>query len=131
MYNLSILFNYAGDIDSNWEANEGVDWEQAEMLIEKCQKDIPAELLEKLPTVQSILSYVDENDEWDSGEVAGWPTEIRTELESFDKQYSYREDGENWEVYSLALTGDEEWKATCETEPLAEGIVKFLAPICE
>lgn len=112
------LYNLAGDLDHEWEQNEGVDWNEAEQLIGELKKMDSADIA-RLPNLAHILKYAEDEDEWDSGEVASWPATITFALDATDKQYSYRPNGEEWLVYGMNLTGREEWVATVDTETVA------------
>lgn len=127
MHNFQTLYELADGINDSWCDNEAVDWSEAQQLVSHCQ-NLPADCLVQLPEIKEIIQYAADNDEWDSGVVASWPDLIRADLENADKQYSYRADDDNWEVYSLDFTGVEEWKATVETETIAERLVATLSP---
>ena len=51
-------------------------------------------------------------------------TSARTPVD--DKHYTYREDGDKWEVYGTLLNGEEDWAATTETETIAVLLVDTL-----
>lgn len=119
------LFLLAQSISVAWEEKEAVDWSEAEQLINVC-REIPQDVLNTLPDIQAILAYADDNDEWDSGYVGQWPDTITESLAQSDKDYGYRHDLDHWEVFSLTLSGEEEWKATVETETIAQLLVNAL-----
>lgn len=127
MHNFQTLYELADDINNAWCDAERVDWSEAEQLVSHCQA-LPSDCLAQLPEIKDILQYAADYDDWDSGDVASWPDLIRADLEKADKQYGYRADGDNWEVYSLSFTGEEEWKATVETESIAVRLVEALSP---
>lgn len=77
--------------------------------------------------LQAIVDYTDEEDEWDSEVVAGWPGVIESYLDTGDRRYIYRSDGENWEVFGVHLSGREDWAGTVCTETMAEGFVALLS----
>lgn len=43
-----------------------------------------------------------------------------------DPSYCYEPDGDHWEVFAVFPDGDREWRATVETEFLAEKLVQML-----
>ena len=112
------LYNLAGDLDQEWEENEGLDWDEAEALVAELKKMAP-EHLALFPKLVDIIKYTDAEDEWDSGEVASFPATIIFTLDDSDKRYSYRPEGEEWVVYGMNMTGQEEWVATVDTEGVA------------
>jgi len=116
------LYRFAGELDEGWEENEGVDWQEAEDLVAMVQAMDP----DDLDDLQMILNYADEEDEWDCDEVSSWPQRIISSLEQSDKDYRYRPDGENWEVYGVYMSGEEDWTATVVTETVAEMLVQRL-----
>lgn len=130
MQTLETFYELLLKIDESWALEEAVDWSDAEQIVREC-KQIPVDILACMPDVQGIISYADSVENWDCGMVGRWPTVIREEMEGFDKTYHYRENGEHWEVYSLALTGAEEWKATVETEAMAESVVSLYSQHCQ
>jgi hypothetical protein len=116
------LFELAGNLDDNWISRKGVDWQEAEDLMAESSKMDAADRGE----LQAILDYADEEDDWDSEEVAGWPAQIMEYLDCGDKHYIYRSDGENWEVVGVHPSGTEDWVGTVSTETAAEGFIGFL-----
>lgn len=112
------LYNLAEDFDENWDENEGVDWDEAEELVQELKKLSP-EHRALLPKLSQIIDYAESTKDWDSGEVASWPATIIFELDVSDKQYSYHRDREQWQIYGMNLTGREEWVATVDTETVA------------
>ena len=127
METLETLYLLCDSVNNNWSEKEAVDWSEAEQLVSMC-KAIPDQIAHLMPGVIGILEYAQALDDWDSGEVASWPDTIRSDIEDSDKTYHYRIEREKWTVYSLSLTGEEEWKASVETESIAEGLVKLLSP---
>lgn len=117
------LYELAQRLDSEWEAREAVDWQQAEDLVAEVRKMSPDDCGE----LQAIVDYADEEDEWDSEVVAGWPEAIESYLDTGDKHYTYRSDGENWEVFGVHMSGNEDWSGTVCTETMAEGFVALLS----
>ena len=117
------LYNLAESINTSWSEREAVDWSEAEQLVSLCRE---IDNIKELPDINSIVEYAASNDEWDSGVVANWPDIIITELESVDKQYTYRETGDKWEVYGIYLTGAEDWVASVETETVASNLVEMM-----
>lgn len=126
METLEKLYEMAEHVNENWTEQEGIDWSQAEQLVHQC-KCAPSSILEHMPNTTAILAYTESHNEWESDLVAGWPAVIMDEIENYDHSYFYRQEGENWTVFSLALTGQKEWKATVETEALAEALVDLLS----
>ena len=116
------LYQAASQLERNWEEREGVDWQEAEDLIGEL---FNMEISDR-GELQGILTYAAANDEWDSEEVAGWPQAITLYLEMSDKDYTYRSDGENWEVYGYHMSGEEDWAGTVCTETAAIGFVDLL-----
>lgn len=127
MKTLKSLYLLAEAINKSWIELERLDWSEAEQLVEECKK-IPQEQLADLLNISEIITYANEYEDWDSGEVANWPEVIRTDIECADKCYDYQAEGENWEIFSISLIGEKEWKATAETECLAIKIVDVLNP---
>ncbi len=118
MFRFEILYALAGSIEASWIHREGCDWAEAEQLANICNS-IPKKQLSNLDNIRCLVNYSTDYEDWDSGVVVKWPAIIRSDLENADKQYGYRSDGENWEVYSWLLTGEEEWVGTVETEKIA------------
>ncbi len=116
------LYRFAGELDEAWEENEGVDWQEAEDLVAMVQAMNPDDRGE----LQTILDYAEEEDEWDCDEVSSWPARITDYLDQPDKEYRYRPDGEDWEVYGVFMSGNEDWVATVVTETVAETLVNHL-----
>jgi len=119
------LYDLAEQYDNEWEANEGVDWEQAEDLVERLGQ-MAIEDKTYCRRILEILDYTRENDEWDSGEVARFPTLIREDLEGAGKVYSYRQTRDTWTVEGYHLTGEVEWIAEADTETLAYRLLTTL-----
>ena len=84
MGKLKSLQCLAEGINKSWEENESVEWSEAEQLVQEFQK-IPSHLLNRMPGVRDILYYAQNNEDWDSGEVANWPVIIKEELVSIQK----------------------------------------------
>lgn len=126
MQTLEKLYHMALAFSDSWEESGAVDWNDADQLTVECAC-IPDGLLAKLPEIQQIVDYASEHEDWDSGEAGNWPAVIRATIEGYDKEYAYKADSENWEVYSTSLTGEVEWKATVETETIAERLVQILS----
>lgn len=124
MQTLEPLYDLAVALSQKWQ-DGSMTRPEACKLIEGCQA-IPADLLGSMPDIISMIEY-SKNKTWSADIVAGWPGIVINELEVSDKTYHYRPDGENWTVYSLKLTGEEEWKATVETECLAIRNVSLLS----
>lgn len=116
------LYRFAGELDEAWEENEGVEWQEAEDLVSMIQTMDPDDLGE----LQAILDYATDEDEWDCDEVSGWPSRVMSSLDDSDKVYRYRPDGEDWEVYGVYMSGNEDWVATVVTETVAEMLVTNL-----
>lgn len=125
MDTLENLYTLALSAETSWKEKEAVDWSEAEEIARACA-DIPTSLRFRLPRLAAISEYADEHEDWDCCEVGGWPSAIVREIEDFEPSYHYREDGDNWEVFAMALTGEEEWKGTVETQALAKKLVSVL-----
>lgn len=78
--------------------------------------------------LQDILNYADQECPWAPGQVATWPVRVEEFLSTSDKQFGCRPDGDNWEVYGVYASGEEDWVATVETETVAELLVAALNP---
>jgi len=124
MDTLEALYTLACSIGDSWQKRESVDWSEAEQLARACG-DVPAPLRARLPQICEIASYATALDDWDSCEVGNWPYTIVSEIEDAQPTFHYRDDGDDWEVFALALTGAEEWKATVETEGVAKKVVEL------
>ena len=125
------LFSLAESINKSWEEMERVDWSEAEQLVTNLKK-LPASVIHQCGNgLSRILKYSDQHDEWDCEYVASWPTKILNGLELPDGVYTYWASGDNWDIYSVKLNGEKEWKATVETETMAETFVKSLEGISE
>lgn len=120
------LFNLAGEIDTSWEERESVDWSEAEQLVALC-KDIPVDVRSTLTEINHILDYVYKVDDWDSGYVSHWPELIQHELTTSDKTYTYRAKDDEWEVYGVFLSGEEDWAGTVSTEKVAQVLVEAMS----
>lgn len=116
------LYRFAGELDEAWEENEGVEWQEAEDLVSMIQAMDPDDRGE----LQDILDYATDEDEWDCDEVSEWPSRVMSSLDDSDKDYRYRPDGEDWEVYGVYMSGNEDWVATVVTETVAEMLVANL-----
>lgn len=130
MKNLQSLFKLAVDLNSNWSENEHIDWSDAEMLVQECKKHFASFQTYQITAsskIADILTYTAANDEWDSGVVANWPDEVIAELDSIDKIYDYRSDGDCWEVFGGSPRGDD-WIGTVDTETVAKLFVASLNP---
>lgn len=77
---LDSLCVLAKSINQSWEECERVDWSEAEQLIRKC-RETDAATLAQLPEITEIMAYADENEDWDSEEVASWPDLILAAIE--------------------------------------------------
>lgn len=115
----------AETINGHWEAREQVDWSEAEELVSLLEA-LPEEIKTNNLDIAGILEYVAQYDDWDSGDVANWPATVISFSERCDKAYTYRQVNDNWEVYSLDGTGAQEWKATTETESIAQHLAQVL-----
>ncbi|WP_273208708.1 hypothetical protein [Marinobacter subterrani] len=73
------LTRLARAINESWEARESVDWQEAEDMIGALQT-LDRAILDASPDLRDILDYASEEDDWDSGEVATWPTRIEAAL---------------------------------------------------
>jgi len=122
------VYQHAVQLNKNWSENESVDWQEAEDFVAELRKMDLAPFPE-LNGIAEHIQYCDENDEWDSGVIANLPDVVISDLESVDKQYAYREKDDNWEVYSVMLTGEEDWVANVVTEAVAINLIeKGLSP---
>lgn len=123
------LHQLACSIDESWEELERVDWSEAEQLYREVKF-----VVDKLPTpiaaLDEILTYAEENKDWDCGYVCNWPKIIREALEESDPMYTYRyhRSEDCWEVYKVNLAGEEDWVANVVTETVAELLVTNLSP---
>ena len=76
---LAALKKYAAICSSEWSKNDGLEWDEAENLVELCKKAIRAYSKSRTETksvLKGIVQYANTHDDWDSGEVAGWPDAI-------------------------------------------------------
>ncbi len=121
------LYKLAERCQKSWRERMSVDWSEAEQLVAEC-RSIDLECLSSLNTIRDIILYADIYDEWDSGIVCAWPDQIRTDLETSDKQYTYRYRNDIWEVYGVSLSGEEDWCASVATEYLAIKLVDIISP---
>lgn len=122
---VAVLHKAAQTLNERWGARECIDWSEAEEFVELIN-DLPSDIKSDQSEISVILDYSIQNDDWDSGEVANWPDAVISFSAGCAKAYDYRSCGDNWEVYSLDGTGSEEWKATTETESIAELLVTIL-----
>ncbi|MFV7771685.1 hypothetical protein [Shewanella marisflavi] len=119
------LYLFAGSLGELWRHAGSTDLDKAAQLVAEL-KSVDQTLLSQMPKVANIIEYAETHSQWANDIVYQWPNIVVDTLEGLDKQYAYRLDGDNWEVYSLSYTGEEEWKATVETETLATNIVAML-----
>lgn len=124
---IATIYNSLLDINSSWDHRGSVDWSEAEQIVNWCEL-LRQEAMLDSTALNRIITYAHDHEEWDSEEVSCWPTIITQTIDSSDKVYQYREDGDNWEVYSQTVIGEEEWKATVETELAAQHLIKLYMP---
>ena len=127
------LTGIAENLSERW-SNAGlpaVSHAELTMLVAACRQVDPRDL-EQVPTVAHIISKADValhiGNELHSEACLGWPQAIIDELERSDKQYAYRPQGEDWEVYGVHLSGEEDWLATVVTETVAAKLVVVMSP---
>jgi hypothetical protein len=82
MQKLQSLYQLSEALDKSWCENERLEYDEAELLIDECKR-LNSELLCHLPSLPKIIAYSIENDDWDSGEVANWPTIIRDDINKY------------------------------------------------
>lgn len=70
---------------------EAVDWCEAKELVGLI-KGLPVEERHQLLELNLILAHAEQNEDWDSGDVAKWPDMIIECMESIDKSYDYPAD---------------------------------------
>ncbi|MCG9579071.1 hypothetical protein L1D14_22990 [Vibrio tubiashii] len=73
------LLAIAQQCELDWSQSESVDWSEAEELVQNC-KNLDSLYLTKYSQIQDIIDYSNENLDWDSSEVASWPSTIIREL---------------------------------------------------
>jgi len=117
------LYDYALALQSRWQANTGIAIAEYMPLAAMC-----AEITDTtdLPDIAALVHYANHVDDWNAKVVCQWPNQVITELEDSDKQYTYRAKGDDWEVYGVHLSGQEDWAGTVSTETLALGLVSIL-----
>ncbi|MEY8200080.1 MAG: hypothetical protein RPS47_12620 [Colwellia sp.] len=113
------LYTLAIEVDDAWTLSERVDYSEAEQLIRLCSS-VDKAYLDEMPQIKSLIEYADNNDEWDSAVISTFPGLIMGDLDSVEKQFSYRVSGDKWEVFGVYLSGKEKWTADVGTECLAK-----------
>lgn len=96
--------------------------------LEKELRNVPEDFLAAMPVARDILNHLNLCSKLPMGDNANdWVSLVCSEIEDLDKIYWYRaaEDGENWDVLSTDMTGNTEWKATVQTELLAEHVMHY------
>ena len=73
---LEALKNYAVSCNRLWAENEGVEWDEAESLVELCKKAVNLAGTETKPLLKGIIQYAAIHSDLDSCDVGGWPDEI-------------------------------------------------------
>jgi|GEM_PF-6457552 len=69
-------------LNVQWAENEAVDWSEAEGLV-RMLKALGGYEVHKIQPVSQILNYTLKHDEWDSGEVANWPSMLVESIDLF------------------------------------------------
>jgi len=78
---LSAFQNLLLEIESDWEANEEVDWGDAESIVNEL-KMLPEDIisLDCMAPAGEILSYAEETEDWDCGVCGLWPSELKSAI---------------------------------------------------
>lgn len=121
---LESLFFVTTAINDSWKEREAIDWAEAEQLVRLVQHELNGEHKDVLSELLGIVAYADSYEDWDCEEVGQWPERILSALTQSDKKYTYRVCGENWEVYGVHLSGEEDWVATVVTETVAKNLIE-------
>ena len=115
------LYSFAKRLNEAWEENEGLDWQEAEDLVSMLRKtETDNGAASELEVLRSeILAYCDDNEDWDSGEVARWPNLIMIALDYNSAGLMKENIDDGCQVFDLRLSGKKEWVASFNQENLA------------
>lgn len=120
------LYQLTSDIDVSWEAKEAVEWSEAEQLISEL-KNMDGSDRAHHEGLTDILVYAHCVEDWDSGNVANWPSAILAALKKPISRHGYAQNSDGkFEVFNVPLFGDTDLIGVLENEVAAQALVGAL-----
>lgn len=119
------LYELCETLSEKWKGSASeVNDQDAVSLVMACQAVLPMHL-NALPSVKAAANVsVDGTIDYDY--FLALPALITDELENSDCEYTYEQNGDEWEVISVRLSGERDSIGSLETEALAKEVVETL-----